>query len=435
METRRRSVCGEWRQMSQLVVQNLSKVFGRRSAEALRLVEQGTAKDEVMRRTGATVGVYDVSFELKPGEIFVVMGLSGSGKSTLLRCLNMLQPPTAGKIYLGDQELTSLDEKDLREVRRTRFGMVFQRFALLPHRTVIGNVEFGLEVRGVDAAVRRAEAEKWLDLVGLKGWGERYPHELSGGMQQRVGLARALAVDPEILLMDEAFSALDPLIRRDMQDELLSLQEQLGKTIIFITHDLDEALKLGDRIAVMRDGVFIQVGTGEEIISEPADDYVAAFTRGVDRSKVLTAGAVMQPSRTTAGPNDGPKTMLQRMKRHAISSIFIVDRGRRLQGIVHAEDVAEAAQSGRPLEQYMETDLTVVQEDTPMDEVIRLGANMSVPIAVVDDENRLRGVIVKGAILATLAQTYQAEGDSHEGSGSPMNGELAAAAVGQEKSM
>jgi len=285
--------------------------------------------------------------------------------------------------------------------------MVFQRFALPAHRTVLGNVEFGLEVRGVDSIQRRREAAKWIELVGLKGWENRYPRELSGGMQQRVGLARALAVNPDILLMDEAFSALDPLIRRDMQDELLALQEQLRKTIIFITHDLDEALKLGDRIAIMKDGRFVQVGTAEELISQPADDYVAEFTRGVDRTKVLTAGAIMRPVYTTAGPNTGPNTMLERMRRHGISSIFVVDRSRRLLGLVHAADAARAVRTGEALDQYMQREVIAVQEDTPMAEVIRLGANASVPIAVCDREGRLQGVIVKGAILATLAQTAE----------------------------
>ena len=391
--------------MSHLCVQNITKIYGRRSEQALALLEQGASKDEVLAKTGATVGVHDVSFELKPGEIFVVMGLSGSGKSTLLRCINLLQRPTSGKIFLEDRELTALSESEIREIRRTRFGMVFQRFALLPHRTVLGNVEFGLEVRGVDSSQRRQEAAKWIELVGLKGWENRYPRELSGGMQQRVGLARALAVNPDILLMDEAFSALDPLIRRDMQDELLALQEQLHKTIIFITHDLDEALKLGDRIAVMKDGRFVQVGTAEELISRPADDFVAEFTRGVDRSKVLTAGAIMRPVYTTAGPNTGPNTMLERMRRHGISSIFVVDRSRRLLGLVHAADAARAVRTGEALDEYMQREVITVQEDTPMAEVIRLGANISVPIAVCDREGRLQGVIVKGAILATLAQS------------------------------
>ncbi|MFS8666050.1 MAG: betaine/proline/choline family ABC transporter ATP-binding protein, partial [Limnochordales bacterium] len=271
------------------------------------------------------------------------------------------------------------------------------------HRTVLGNVEFGLEVQGVPAGRRRQAAMEAIELVGLKGWENSYPHQLSGGMQQRVGLARALAVDPDILLMDEAFSALDPLIRRDMQDELLDLQARMNKTIVFITHDLDEALKLGDRIAVMRDGVIIQIGTPEQIVSEPADEYVAAFTHGVDRTKVLSAGAIMQPVKAVVTDRDGPKTALHRMRQSGISSIFVIDRQRRVQGYLTIDDIVEAAKSQRPLEACLRRDFQPVTEDTRLDQVIPLGAESSIPIPVVDEAQRLRGVIVKGALLAALA--------------------------------
>lgn len=267
--------------MGKIVVKNLSKIFGRRDRDAYEMMQQGLSKEEILMHTGATVAVRDVSFSVEEGEIFVVMGLSGSGKSTLLRCINLLHQPTAGEVIVNGNPLIRFNQKELWEVRRAWFGMVFQKFALFPHRSVMGNVEFGLEVQGVPKEERRSRAQKWIEAVGLKGWEDHYPQELSGGMQQRVGLARALAVEPEILLMDEAFSALDPLIRREMQDELLTLQAEMNKTIIFITHDFHEAVKLGDRIAVMRDGEFVQVGTPADIIGSPADEYVAAFADGI----------------------------------------------------------------------------------------------------------------------------------------------------------
>lgn len=267
--------------MGKIVVKNLSKIFGRRDRDAYEMMQQGLSKEEILMHTGATVAVRDVSFSVEEGEIFVVMGLSGSGKSTLLRCINLLHQPTAGEVIVNGNPLIRFNQKELREVRRAWFGMVFQKFALFPHRSVMGNVEFGLEVQGVPKEERRSRAQKWIEAVGLKGWEDHYPQELSGGMQQRVGLARALAVEPEILLMDEAFSALDPLIRREMQGELLTLQAEMNKTIIFITHDFHEAVKLGDRIAVMRDGEFVQVGTPVDIIGSPADEYVAAFADGI----------------------------------------------------------------------------------------------------------------------------------------------------------
>lgn len=267
--------------MGKIVVKNLSKIFGRRDRDAYEMMQQGLSKEEILMHTGATVAVRDVSFSVEEGEIFVVMGLSGSGKSTLLRCINLLHQPTAGEVIVNGNPLIRFNQKELREVRRAWFGMVFQKFALFPHRSVMGNVEFGLEVQGVPKEERRSRAQKWIEAVGLKGWEDHYPQELSGGMQQRVGLARALAVEPKILLMDEAFSALDPLIRREMQGELLTLQAEMNKTIIFITHDFHEAVKLGDRIAVMRDGEFVQVGTPVDIIGSPADEYVAAFADGI----------------------------------------------------------------------------------------------------------------------------------------------------------
>jgi glycine betaine/proline transport system ATP-binding protein len=272
-----------------LRAQRLTKVFGPDPASVLPLLEQGMDKDEVLARTGHTVGLHDVSIEVARGETFVVMGLSGSGKSTLVRCLNRLIDPTAGTLELDGSDLLGLGLRALREVRRHRIGMVFQRFALLPHRNVIDNVAFGLRVQGVPRPERARRAAAWVERVGLTGYERALPRELSGGMQQRVGLARALCTDPEVLLMDEAFSALDPLIRREMQGELMRLQRELVKTVVFITHDLDEALRLGDRVAILKDGRLVQVGTPVEIVTRPADDYVRAFVEDVDRARVLRA--------------------------------------------------------------------------------------------------------------------------------------------------
>ncbi|MEU7551503.1 betaine/proline/choline family ABC transporter ATP-binding protein [Streptomyces sp. NPDC044571] len=278
--------------MSTLQAEHVYKVFGRRPGAAVRALRSGTGRDE-LRADGTTAAVIDASFRVEPGEIFVVMGLSGSGKSTLLRMLNGLLEPTAGRILFDGQDLTGLSRRELRHVRSRKISMVFQHFALFPHRSVLENAAYGLEVQGVDRAERERRAAESLELCGLAGWEKSWPDELSGGMQQRVGLARALATDADLLLMDESFSALDPLIRRDMQDQLLELQQRLKKTIVFITHDLNEAMRLGDGIAVMRDGRIVQQGSAEDILTRPADDYVASFVQDVDRSRVLTADAVM----------------------------------------------------------------------------------------------------------------------------------------------
>lgn len=394
--------------MSQIAVKNVTKIFGPNPERGLRRLQKGEGKEVIQQKLGLVVGVYDATFSIEQGEIFVIMGLSGSGKSTLLRCLNRLHEPTSGTIEIDGTDITKLDRRQLMQLRREKFGMVFQSFALLPHRTVMGNVEYGLEVRGTATEERHRIAQEAIENVGLKGWEDHYPHELSGGMQQRVGLARALAVDPDILLMDEAFSALDPLIRREMQEELLDLQARLNKTIVFITHDLDEALKVGDRIAVMRDGQIIQIGTPEEIVSKPADDYVTAFIEGVDRSKVLTAGAIMQRPKEVATVRDGPATILRKLRKKGLSSIFLVDRERRLLGLLDAKAVARAVRDAAggevDLSGALSETFPVVHYDKPLREVIALGAGISGPIAVVDDKERLAGVIVKGAILAALVQ-------------------------------
>ncbi|WP_330456812.1 glycine betaine/L-proline ABC transporter ATP-binding protein [Streptomyces sp. NBC_00820] len=326
---------------SSLEAEHLFKVFGRRPDQAVERLRQGAERDE-LRADGSTAAVIDASFTVEPGQIFVVMGLSGSGKSTLLRMLNGLLEPTAGRVLFDGQELTALTDRELREVRARKISMVFQHFALFPHRSVRDNAAYGLAVQGVPRAERERRADEALALCGLAGWEDSWPDELSGGMQQRVGLARALATDAELLLMDESFSALDPLIRRDMQDQLLELQKSLKKTIVFITHDLNEAMRLGDRIAVMRDGRIVQNGTAEDILLRPANDYVASFIQDVDRSRVLTAAAVMDTdvrgdeadcACETAAP-DTPFTDLCALSARLSHPVAVLDGDRALVGVV-----------------------------------------------------------------------------------------------------
>jgi len=300
--------------LSLVEVKNVYKVFGGKADEAVKMLEAGKSREEVAEATNTVPAVIDASFDIERGEIFVVMGLSGSGKSTLVRCLNLMHPPTSGSVKVDGRELQSLDAGELRALRAEKISMVFQHFGLFPHRTVLDNAAWGLEVRKVPDEERRKKAAEALELVGLGGWGDSYPGELSGGMQQRVGLARALATDADVLLMDEAFSALDPLIRSEMQEQLVGLQRDLEKTVIFITHDLNEAMFLGDRIAIMKDGRIVQIGTTEEILQDPADDYVRAFVQDVDRSRVLTAEAVMEEPVAKILRREGPKAALLEMK-------------------------------------------------------------------------------------------------------------------------
>jgi glycine betaine/proline transport system ATP-binding protein len=398
---------------SKIKVENVYKVFGNNPKRAIEMLEKGMTKDEIMNKTKHAVGVADASFDVYEGETLVVMGLSGSGKSTLLRCINRLIEPTSGKVYIDGEDVTKLNEKQLINLRRTKFGMVFQRFALLPHRTVLQNVEYGLEVQGVSFNERRKKAVESLDLVGLKGWGESKTEQLSGGMQQRVGLARALAIDPDILLMDEAFSALDPLIRTEMQDELLKLESQVKKTILFITHDLDEALKMGDRVVLMKDGAVVQIGTPEDILRNPANEYVQKFLENVDITKVLTAGDVMLKPQKVAYMKDGPRTALRKMKEIGVSGLFVVDRDYKLKGYLSANRASKAIKND-------ETDMNgmiefykkqVVDETVAVRDLFSYVVDDRYPIAVIDDEHNLRGYIVQGSILAGLAERGEFDED------------------------
>lgn len=388
--------------MPKIQVKQLSKLFGRQQKQAIKLLEEGWTKEQILKKTGLTVGVNQVSFDVEEGEIFVIMGLSGSGKSTLIRLCNRLIEPTSGSIWIDGQEIIGMNAQQLRETRRKKLGMVFQNFALFPHRTVRENVEFGLEIQHVPVEERKKKAREALTLVGLADWENATPDQLSGGMRQRVGLARALANDPDILLMDEAFSALDPLIRKDMQDELLELQVTMKKTILFITHDLHEALRLGDRIALMKDGELIQIGRPEEIMTDPADEFVKKFVEDADLSRVLTVRNVMKRAEAIT-PDKGARVALQLMLDNGVSSLYIVDKKRTLLGLISAYDASLAIGTGESLATIMKTDIPTVSPDTLLHDLFPLMADLHVPIAVVDEEKRLLGVIVKGAVLGGLA--------------------------------
>ncbi len=391
-------------------VNHLTKIFGKKTKPALEMIRANKSKTEILEKTGATVGVYDVNFEVEEGEIFVIMGLSGSGKSTLIRLLNRLIEPTSGNIYIDGQDISSLDKEGLREVRRNKMSMVFQNFGLFPHRTILENTEYGLEIRGVPKEERQPKAEKALENSSLIAFKDQLPSQLSGGMQQRVGLARALANDPEILLMDEAFSALDPLIRREMQDELLDLQENVKKTIIFITHDLNEALRIGDRIALMKDGQIMQIGTGEEILTNPANEYVRTFVEDVDRSKVLTAQNIMVPALTTNIEIDGPTVALKRMRQEEVSMLLAVDKKRQLKGVVRAEKALEARKNGTSLVECVDPEIQTIDKDMLVNDIFPLIYDAQTPLAVTDN-GKLLGVVIRGSVLEALAET---EVNEHE---------------------
>lgn len=398
--------------MPKVEIKHLTKIFGKRRKAALELVKQNVSKDEILKKTGSTVGVYDINLEINDGEIFVIMGLSGSGKSTLIRLLNRLSEPTAGQLIIDGEDITKLTKKELLDIRRKKMSMVFQNFALFPHRTILENTEFGLEVQDISKKERQERAEKALDNAKLLAFKDQYPDQLSGGMQQRVGLARALTNDPDILLMDEAFSALDPMVRKEMQDELLDLQATVQKTIIFITHDLDEALRIGDRIAIMKDGKLVQVGTGEELLTTPENDYVKNFTEGVDRSKVLVAENIMIPAFTTNITVDGPTVALRRMQEEEVSGLVAVNRSRQFQGYLSADAAVRARKQKLPLSEVVE-EMPQITSDTLISDILPIIYDANTPVAVVD-EGRLRGVIIKGSVLEALADVEDETDDKVE---------------------
>lgn len=390
--------------MSKIELHNIWKIFGDDPEHFYKTMKKTSSRSEILRETGHVVAVRDVSLEIAQGEIFVVMGLSGSGKSTLVRCLSRLIEPTAGQVFVNQTDVTKMTEKELRHMRRYTISMVFQRFGLFPHRRVIDNVGYGLEIRGIDIAERRAKSQEILELVGLTGWGNRYPHELSGGMQQRVGLARALAVDPEIMLCDEPFSSLDPLIRRDMQNELLKLQQALHKTIIFITHDFLEAIKMGDRIAIMKDGEIVQVGTAQQIVAKPVNDYVRDFTQDVPRSKVLTAGAIMKECRVVVSDTNKLETILSLMREKSCAFAFVKGEGNQFLGALMIADVNTAVGQGMVnVRSLVNNNQPMISPDTKLEDLIPVAANSDAPIPVVDEANKLLGFIDRTSVMLALS--------------------------------
>lgn len=396
--------------MSIIEVKNLYKVFGPSPSRAFALIDEGKTKEEILRKTGNTLGINNASFSVEKQETFVIMGLSGSGKSTVIRCLNRLIEPTRGEVLIDGQDIMKMNKKELLETRRNKLSMVFQQFALLPHRTVLSNVEYGLELSGMEKSERAKRAKKALEQVGLKGYEQQYPSELSGGMQQRVGLARALANDPEVLLMDEAFSALDPLIRTQMQDELIELQARMQKTIIFITHDLDEALKLGDRIAIMKDGEVIQIGTPEQILTRPPNDYVRAFVQNVDQTKIITVSAIMLKAPTVGLHKEGPKAAIRKMEQARIPAIMAVDAARKLKGIVTIDDAVRLVREKKDdLTPVVSDQVFTTTPDTPIANLLTTALETSMPVAVLDEEGRLMGVVDRASILAELSKSMEDE--------------------------
>ncbi|NWD07264.1 quaternary amine ABC transporter ATP-binding protein [Pseudomonas gingeri] len=394
---------------ARLKIENLYKVFSPTPGKAMELLRKGASKDQVFSETSTVVGLNDVSLSVPSGAIYMIMGLSGSGKSTLARCINRLNEPTAGKIILDGQDIVPLKEWELREVRRTRISMVFQHFALLPNKSIIENTEFGLKLRGMDGAQRRKRAEEILSIVGLAKWAYHYPHELSGGMRQRVGLARALATDADVLIMDEAFSALDPLIRSEMQDELLRLQRTLKKTILFITHDFQEALKMGTRIAIMRDGQVAREGTPQDIVMSPGSDYVSGFTREVDRSRLFDASAVMLPT-SVIHTFEGHKVLSSA----ALSSGggIVVDSSNKIIGSLNAGAISEVAAGRSPME-VISNSYTVIPESSKLIDASRI-LGSSTHAAVVSPAGEVVGMLDAGNILNCIA-TVSSPGARLEG--------------------
>lgn len=383
-------------------IENLYKTFGNKPQLAIKKSKEGKSKDEILNETGQTIGVDNVSLDIYDGEIFVVMGLSGSGKSTLLRCLNLLNKPTAGNIFVDGENIVKYDKAEISKFRQKKMAMVFQHFGLLTHRSVLSNVEYGLEVRGISKEDRRKKALDMIETVGLGGWEDKRPNELSGGMQQRVGLARALANDPDILLMDEPFSALDPLIRREMQIELLNIQSKLQKTIVFITHDINEAFKLGDRVAVMKDGKTVQVGTPEDILTNPSNEYIEDFVRDIDRTKVIQVKNIMTKSTALVSLKDGPKVAVREMQANGISSLYVVDRGMKLQGIVNIDDTIKAIKENKSLQDILRQDYYTISPEAYIQDLISRAVDTKYPLAVVDEDNKLLGIVVRSTILSGL---------------------------------
>jgi len=384
-------------------VSHITKLYGMNKKEAAKMMKDGSEKDEVYKKTGVTVALWDVSFKVKQGEIFVIIGLSGSGKSTLVRCFNELLKPTSGDIIYDGRNIESFSKKELIEFRRNKISMVFQNFGLMSHRNVMDNVAYGLEVKGVTKEERQKRAVEMTKLVGLEGLESKSIDSLSGGMKQRVGLARALANDPEVLLMDEPFSALDPLVRKDMHFELLSIQRKLGKTVIFITHDINEAFKLGDTVAIMRDGKVVQIDTPENMSTNPADDYVKKFIDSADKTKVLSVRNIMITPSCLVRENDSVKNAIREMQQNSVSTAYAVDGKMRYKGIVSIDDAIKASKENIKLFDLIIKDVLTANEDTLISEILPMAAETKYPIAVINEEGVLKGIVTKASVLSSLA--------------------------------
>ncbi|MEO1208075.1 MAG: glycine betaine/L-proline ABC transporter ATP-binding protein [Cyanobacteria bacterium J06638_20] len=385
-------------------IENLVKIYGEHPQEALKMFRNGADRSTILEKTGNVLGVADVTFDIMEGELFVIMGLSGSGKSTLVRCINRLINPTSGHIFIDDEDVAHVDKERLREIRRTKVSMVFQRFGLFPHKSVLDNVEYGLKMRGVDPTLRRDKAMETLDVVGLSEWANYLPSSLSGGMQQRVGLARALATDAPILLMDEAFSALDPLIRRGMQDELIRLQDELQKTIIFISHDIQESLKIGDRVAVMKDGYVVQIGTPEEIVSNPVNDYIREFTLDVNRAQVLRTGSIVKQAIPFILGKDSVASALDGMSDRGSATMYVVNRESKPVGLLDRRRLEQAVREGQQdVTQVMETDFPVVHSSNTLEDIFHV-AESNLPMAVVNRQGKFTGIVEPCDILASIGR-------------------------------
>jgi len=390
-----------------VVCKDLYKIFGPRPEQAYEMVRQGNSKTEIFKQTGNTVGVQDANFSVKEGEVFVVMGLSGSGKSTLVRMLNRLIDPTFGSVEIDGEDIAQMSKSELIQIRRNKMAMVFQSFALMPHQTVVENASFGLDVAGISREERFDRALKALDAVGLKANANSYPSELSGGMKQRVGLARALTNDPTVMLMDEAFSALDPLIRTEMQDELLRLQAESRRTVVFITHDLDEAMRIGDRIAVMEDGRIVQIGTPEEIVTQPADDYVSAFFKGVDVTQVFSAGDICRNDSVHVGENaaESAATVLETLRSNGQEAAVVTDQQGTFQGLASRDSLNAASQKSGTVKDAFVQDSAGIAADASLSDVLHQVAKSSAPVAVADANGKYLGAVTKSSLLQTLDRT------------------------------
>ncbi|MGI6014743.1 MAG: quaternary amine ABC transporter ATP-binding protein [Oscillospiraceae bacterium] len=385
-----------------LQMEHVTKLYGPNRTEAAKMMEAGSDKEEVYKKTGCTVALWDITLSVPKGEIFVIIGLSGSGKSTAVRCFNRLTVPTGGKVLYDGQNVHEMSKKELLEYRRNKIAMVFQSFGLMSHRDVLGNVVYGLEVKGIKQGQREDISKKFISMVGLYGWEHQSCEQLSGGMRQRVGIARALVNDPEVLLMDEPFSALDPLVRRDMQFELLQIQRKLRKTVVFITHDIDEAFKLGDTVCIMKDGKVVQIGTPEELSMHPANDYVRDFIESADKTKVMTVRNIMITPSCIVRLSDSMDRAIKEMRMNNLSSVIVMDGELHPQGMLFIDEAIQARKENKTIPQVLQKGINSVKESTLVSDVIAIATESTYPIAVTDESGALMGLVTKASILSTL---------------------------------